>query len=326
MPASKPNGPKEKGGVSVVMCTFNGEKFLQEQMDSILSQDYPLLEVIVQDDCSTDTTFSLLEGYAKAHPHLFKLYRNSQRMGFNRNFRTALLRAKGEFVAVADQDDVWFPEKIRRQVEAIGQKDLCFCDYFRDEVYSPSLSAIISPPSDLVSLLFSNTIPGCSMLIRREFLQKPEVWNEGFYYDWWMLVTSLLEGSGLAHVAQGLFYHRPHKDSAIAKLHEKSGRKKARKPTFEPYLLGWRELSRLRKLPAWQLFYNYLYSHTDESHEPLVHELAGALLCEHGLWRLCRLCLKHRQEVYPSCGGWKQKVRAFCRPAIYAWGNASFDF
>lgn len=322
----KRNNSASKGTVSVVMCTFNGGKFLKEQMDSILEQDFPLHEIIVQDDCSGDDTWALLQGYAKAHEGLFKLYRNSERMGFNRNFRTALLRAESEFVAVADQDDVWFPGKIRRQVEAIGHKDICFSDYFRDEVYSEHLSAYVSPPGDLVSLLFSNTIPGHTMLIRREFLQKPEAWNEGFYYDWWLLVTSWLESRGPAHVEEALNWHRPHALSAIARLHAASGRKKAAKPSWQPYIFGWRDLKRLRKLPAWQLFYNYIYTHTAEDHEPLVHQLAEAMLDERALGQLCRLCLKHRERVYPSCRGWKQKVRAFCRPAIYAYGNASFDF
>lgn len=61
--------------VSVVMCTYNGEQFLREQMDSILAQDYPLHEIIVQDDRSTDDTWDILQTYAKAHPGLFKLFR-----------------------------------------------------------------------------------------------------------------------------------------------------------------------------------------------------------------------------------------------------------
>ena len=57
--------------VSVVMCTYNGKQFLREQMDSILAQDYPLHEIIVQDDRSTDDTWDILQTFAKAHPGLF---------------------------------------------------------------------------------------------------------------------------------------------------------------------------------------------------------------------------------------------------------------
>ena len=95
--------------VSVVMCTYNGKQFLREQMDSILAQDYPLHEIIVQDDRSTDDTWDILQTYAKAHPGLFKLFRNDEQLGFNRNFHTALLRATGQYVAISDQDDIYTP-------------------------------------------------------------------------------------------------------------------------------------------------------------------------------------------------------------------------
>ena len=57
--------------VSVVMCTYNGERFLREQLNSILAQDYPLYEIIVQDDRSTDDTWDILKSYCAAHPNLF---------------------------------------------------------------------------------------------------------------------------------------------------------------------------------------------------------------------------------------------------------------
>lgn len=122
--------------VSVVMCTYNGKQFLREQMDSILAQDYPLHEIIVQDDRSTDDTWDILQTYAKAHPGLFKLFRNDEQLGFNRNFHTALLRATGQYVAISDQDDIWFPQKISKQVAAIGNADLCFSDYYTDLHYT----------------------------------------------------------------------------------------------------------------------------------------------------------------------------------------------
>lgn len=97
--------------VSVVMCTYNGKQFLREQMDSILAQDYPLHEIIVQDDRSTDDTWDILQTYAKAHPGLFKLFRNDEQLGFNRNFHTALLRATGEYWPSATRTTFGFHRK-----------------------------------------------------------------------------------------------------------------------------------------------------------------------------------------------------------------------
>ena len=311
--------------VSVVMCTYNGRRFLREQMESILAQDYPLHEIIVQDDCSTDDTWDLLEAYQRDHPGLIKAHRNMEQMGFNRNFHTAMLRATGDFIAISDQDDIWFPCKIRRQVETIGSAELCFSDYYRDRSFQQPLKSHISPPSDMVSLLFSNTIPGHSMLVRRDFLNRPEAWNDAFYYDWWFLVTAQLKGNGVAHVCEPLNWHRPHAGSAIAQLKQQHGWRHTPRPTWQPYVWGWADLHHMRKQPAWQAFYSYILANTSLSHYPLVHRLCRCLMHSWSTPMLCYLCFKHRKEVYPSCSGWKQMLRAFFRPAIYAYGNTAFS-
>ena len=170
--------------VSVVMCTYNGEHFLREQMDSILAQDYPLHEIIVQDDRSTDDTWDILQTYAKAHPGLFKLFRNDEQLGFNRNFHTALMRATGQYVAISDQDDIWFPQKIRRQVEAIGEAYLCFSDYYTDLHYTLPQHNYVSPRTDFEHMLFYDCTPGHSMLLRTDFVKGIKLWNYDIYYDW----------------------------------------------------------------------------------------------------------------------------------------------
>ncbi len=81
--------------VAVVMCTYNGEKYLREQMDSILAQTYPIHEIIVQDDRSTDGTVALLRQYAARVPQM-RVYVNGRNLGFNRNFHTACLRATAD--------------------------------------------------------------------------------------------------------------------------------------------------------------------------------------------------------------------------------------
>ena len=74
--------------VAVVMCTYNGEKFLREQLDSILDQTYPISEIIIQDDRSTDGTVALLRQYEERHPNIH-VFVNEQNLGFNLNFKTA---------------------------------------------------------------------------------------------------------------------------------------------------------------------------------------------------------------------------------------------
>lgn len=114
-----------KKTVSVVICTYNGEKYIAEQIDSILSQTYTLNEIIIQDDCSTDNTFNILERYSNKNNRI-KIFRNDKNIGFNSNFKSAVKRAKSDFIAIADQDDIWYSEKIAKQVTAIGDHDICF--------------------------------------------------------------------------------------------------------------------------------------------------------------------------------------------------------
>ena len=94
--------------VSIVMCTYNGAKYLAPQLDSILAQTYPLWEILIQDDGSTDATCDIVEDYQKRFP-VIRLIRNPQNLGYNLNFLTAISRATGYYVAISDQDDIWEP-------------------------------------------------------------------------------------------------------------------------------------------------------------------------------------------------------------------------
>lgn len=97
--------------VSVVMATYNGERYLAEQLDSILSQTYPIHEIIISDDCSTDSTKLLIEKYAEQYPFIHTYYNNIN-IGFKKNFDKACTYATGEYVALCDQDDIWLPNHI----------------------------------------------------------------------------------------------------------------------------------------------------------------------------------------------------------------------
>lgn len=113
--------------VSIVMCTYNGERFLKEQLDSLLRQTVPFYELIVQDDGSTDATISIIESYKHANPDRnILLYRNNQQLGFCRNFLTAFQKATGEYIACCDQDDVWMDDKLEVLLNAVGDNAMVF--------------------------------------------------------------------------------------------------------------------------------------------------------------------------------------------------------
>lgn len=98
--------------ISVAMCTFNGESYLREQIESILRQSVAVDEIVVADDASTDGTRQMLEDYARRLPQLFRLCLRDTNVGTIRNVEFALQQCRGEIIFLADQDDVWRPDKV----------------------------------------------------------------------------------------------------------------------------------------------------------------------------------------------------------------------
>lgn len=159
--------------VSIVMCTYNGAPWVAQQLDTILAQTYPLLEIVVQDDHSTDDTWQILEQYAAKH-RLIHLYRNEGERGVNGNFLSAVLRAKGELVAFSDQDDLWEPDKIARQVAALTEHDAWLVSHkskpFSNDGHNVHYDAR-RPNTGLLRLCYQTEMHGHTQLFRRALLQ-----------------------------------------------------------------------------------------------------------------------------------------------------------
>jgi glycosyltransferase involved in cell wall biosynthesis len=98
---------------SIVLCTYNGEEFIEEQLNSIAIQTLSPLELIVSDDGSTDETLSIVNRFSDNVNFPVKIINNPVNLGFTMNFISALVHAKGEFVSLCDQDDIWMPKKLQ---------------------------------------------------------------------------------------------------------------------------------------------------------------------------------------------------------------------
>jgi hypothetical protein len=105
--------------VSVVLCTYRGAPWLPDLLASLSAQELPVDELVVQDDASDDGTVALIEAFARSAPFAVHLEVNPERVGSTVNFGRALARAEGRFVALADQDDIWYPHKLRRLVSVL---------------------------------------------------------------------------------------------------------------------------------------------------------------------------------------------------------------
>ncbi len=97
---------------SVAICTYNGDFFLKEQLDSILEQTVQVDEIIVCDDQSTDQTWDVLVDYQHKHPHIFKIFCNDNSLGVIKNFEKAVNLCQNEIIFLCDQDDLWKPNKV----------------------------------------------------------------------------------------------------------------------------------------------------------------------------------------------------------------------
>ena len=111
--------------ISVCMATYQGERFIEEQLDSILPQLGPNDEVIVSDDGSTDGTVGRVKAYQDSR---IRLFHNDGNLGYSKNFEHALIQSSGDIIFIADQDDVWLPDKISTMLESLKNHDMVVSD------------------------------------------------------------------------------------------------------------------------------------------------------------------------------------------------------
>ena len=164
--------------VAVVLAVYNGERYLKEQLDSLLEQTYTNIEVIVIDDDSRDGSFEIAQSVAEADKRI-KVYKNQKNIGLIGNFLKGLSYAKGEFVCFCDQDDYWRPDKVEilkglleeREINMLSYSDIEICDEKLNLIY-PSFwrQAGIGPVNGRLGELsfLKNIAPGCSVMFRKK--------------------------------------------------------------------------------------------------------------------------------------------------------------
>lgn len=304
--------------VSIVMCTYNGEKYLREQLESIVSQSYPIYELIIQDDRSTDTTLNIIEEYAAQYPYIH--YRvNEKNRGYNANFRTAIQSAKGELISIADQDDIWYANKLEELVKCIGNHSMCYAfSTFRQCTDVEKIEQSLNYNNTLERLLFANVIPGHGMLLQKTYVDHLPTWNDELFYDWWLAINAHFH-QGACQCRQVLTNHRKHPESVMASFKSKKA------SPYDPYIKGYKAFKALQKLPNWQFFYQHIHSESKNKKELAnVHRITGLMLQEGILpfISLCFLSLKHRKKLMPRLD--INPIRSFFYPCFYAYQNLLF--
>jgi glycosyltransferase involved in cell wall biosynthesis len=257
---------KQNPLVSIALCTYNGAEFLAAQLDTLVSQTYQNIEIVVVDDCSTDSTLAILKDYASRYPQ-FKLHQNENNLGFTANFEKAAKLCSGELIALCDQDDLWRADKIMLQVEAL--KDNIFV-YHDSEFIHEDGTAMNIKMSDLMNLyrggepevfLFFNCVSGHSILMKRELLEWALPLKKEFFHDWWLAYVATNMGS-IDFIPQCLVQYRQHDKSETNILRldrEKDNYKKSSIDRFEE-TLKWLSYCRSFKANKNQDFVEKLYS------------------------------------------------------------------
>ena len=199
--------------VSIVMATYNGGQYLREQLDSIFAQTQNDFEVIVGDDGSIDGTIDILGSYGDR----VRVIHNKCRLGFVRSFENLLRQVQGKFVALSDQDDIWFPQKIQRLYDTIGDALLVHSDAVLIDGSGNRLGKSLTEYTgkkclarDRYDVLFENPVTGCTTFFRRDLLRWALPFPDGIpYHDWWLAYVAASRGT-ITYCPEPLLAYRQH--------------------------------------------------------------------------------------------------------------------
>ena len=202
--------------VQILMSTYNGERYLREQLDSILSQTYSSIELLIRDDGSSDGTLQILKEYAKTFENI-QYYKSSNR-GPVQSFLELLRNSddSAKYYAFADQDDVWLPEKIEEAVnmleEKASYKPALYCGdlYITDNKLNVIRKDDKNPRPSFGNALVQNICTGCTAVMNqelRDIINRTRPVNI-VMHDWWFYLTAALCGEVIYDQNPHMYYRQ----------------------------------------------------------------------------------------------------------------------
>lgn len=202
--------------VSVAMAVYNGETYLREQMDSILQQLGEKDEIVVSDDGSLDETTAIIRAYAAADPRIHLIFGPGQ--GTKQNIANAIAHTQGAYIFLADQDDVWKPEKVERVLAVFREKkchvvvhDCVVTKEDLEQVLYPSFFAYRGAGAGVWSNIWKNKYIGCCMALRRELVPYIlPIPDDIQMHDQWIGVINDRHRGGCVFLKEPLLYYRRH--------------------------------------------------------------------------------------------------------------------
>lgn len=217
--------------IEILMATYNGERYLREQLDSILNQTHVDWVLTIQDDCSTDGTVDILKEYQQKYPDKVRYSINTEPSGCAKNnFFSLINKCKSQYAMFADQDDVWDSNKIEisvakmREMEVAHGKDVPLLVHTDLRVVNENLQLLnksmfkmqhMDPDRcSLNYLVVQNIITGCTVLVNRPLLDKVKVIpQQAKMHDMWLGLIAAAFGN-IGFVSQATIRYRQHDDNS----------------------------------------------------------------------------------------------------------------
>lgn len=215
--------------IDILMATYNGEKYLREQIDSILNQTFKDFNLIICDDCSKDSTWEILQEYEKKDSRV-KIIKNEKNLGYNKNFEKLLSYVQSEYFMLSDQDDFWMENKVEESYRKITEEDLnLVCSDL--EVVDENLNTIhssmwefwpdyniknkIKKSNDYRSCLMTNCVTGCTTIINSKLISELiPLPGYPIVHDWWIALVAGSKGP-IGYIEKPLIKYRQHGHNQI---------------------------------------------------------------------------------------------------------------
>lgn len=225
------NNNKEKR-IAILMATYNGRKYLGEQIDSILSQSSRQWHLYIHDDGSTDGTIELLNDYAEKHPEWVTILDYPSQGGALQNFMSLLEKVEADYYMFSDQDDVWHPTKVALSYQAMQEQEAMHPDkpiivHSDVRVVDGDLNLLhpsyreyghIYPDAvkDFKSCVINITL-GCAMLFNRKAraVSLDRSWQHALMHDGWVTTRTFAENGIVYAMPEALLEYRNHGDNTV---------------------------------------------------------------------------------------------------------------
>lgn len=197
--------------VSVCIASYNGEKFIEEQIKSILIQLKEEDELVISDDGSSDNTILLLKSF---NDKRIKIYINEAPHGVNSNFENALRHTQGDYIFLADQDDIWIKGKVEACLEALKEVDCVTHDAIVVDEYMQTIAEsffkIRNSGHGFWKNIYKNTYVGCCMAFKRDMMDVilPIPKTSAYYHDNWIGLLSDLKFKSCFITFKGVLFRR----------------------------------------------------------------------------------------------------------------------